>query len=231
MNPGIAAPGPQSLLYHLGELSTLERSAVPPFLEARGSVAFLSAHPRIAVIGSREASPLGLRRASRLAKELTEEGAAIVSGLARGVDTAALRAAIAGRGKAIAVVGTPLDAPAYPKENAELQATIGREHLLVSQFPEGTPVKPENFRARNRTIALIAQAAIVVEASGMSGTLTAAREVLRLGRPLFLLPSSAEDPSLRWPKELLGLGARVLTRSREAYEAVEGSQGHAQPRA
>lgn len=221
MNPGIAAPQPQGVAYYMQPLNALELAALPPYLEGRGCIAYAQAHPRIAIIGSREASPLGLRRATRLAKELTDEGAAIVSGLARGVDTAALRAAIAGRGKAIAVIGTPLDAPAYPRENAELQAEIGRGHLIVSQFPEGTPTRPENFRARNRTIALIAQAAVVVEASDMSGTLTAARELLRLGRPLFLLPSSAEDPSLRWPKELLGMGARVLRESRDVYTAAE----------
>jgi DNA processing protein len=135
----------------------------------------------------------------------------VVSGLAAGIDRAAHEAAIEAGGRTIAVIGTPLD-EIYPKANAGLQARIAREHLLVSQFAPGYPVTPKNFPIRNRTMALLADATVIVEAGEKSGTVGQGWEALRLGRRLFLLESVVTDSNLSWPKELIAYGAEVLAR-------------------
>lgn len=112
----------------------------------------------------------------------------------------------------MAVLGTPLD-QYYPKENRELQDRIAREHLLVSQFPHRYPVQPKNFPIRNRTMALLTDATVIVEAGEKSGSLHQGWEALRLGRLLFILESVASDPALTWPAEMIGYGAQVLSRT------------------
>jgi len=136
----------------------------------------------------------------------------VVSGLASGIDTAAHEAAMRAKGNTIAVLGTSLDR-CYPPENAELQARIGREHLLVSQFPSGEEVALRNFPIRNRTMALLTDATVVVEAAEDSGALQQGWEALRLGRLLFLLESTAGDPTLIWPQQMLDHGAQILSRA------------------
>lgn len=167
--------------------------------------------PRVAIIGTRKPSALGLRRTHDLAKMLVSRDVVIVSGLARGVDTCAHQTAIDARGKTIAVLGTPLD-QFYPKENADLQRKIMAEHLAISQFPHGYTVQPKSFAIRNRTMALIAHATVIVEAGEGSGTLHQGWEVLRLGRPLFLMESLIRDKKLEWPGKMTAYGAQVLTR-------------------
>lgn len=153
----------------------------------------------IAIIGSRKASPAGAKRARQLARQLAERGVVVVSGLADGIDTEALTAAIDAGGKVVAVIGTPLD-QAYPAKNKELQELIYRDHLLVSQFPSGTRTFPSNFPARNRTMAALSDASIVMEASDTSGTLHQAAECVRLGRWLGIAKSVIDDPNLTWPE-------------------------------
>lgn len=137
-------------------------------------------------------------RARRLAKELAARGIVVVSGLAKGVDTEALRAAISARGRVVAVIGTPLQ-KAYPIENAALQEEIAREHLVVSPFATGIRTFPSHFPERNKIMAAIADATVIIEASDTSGTLHQAAECLRLGRWLFIAKSVMDDPSLTWP--------------------------------
>ncbi len=112
---------------------------------------------------------------------------------------------------AIAVLGTPLD-KAYPAKNRELLEAIKRDHLAVSQFPLGYPAKKENFPRRNRTMALISDATVIVEAGEKSGTRSQGWEALRLGRLLFIMRNVADDPGLTWPKEMIGHGAQILSR-------------------
>ena len=194
-----------------GSLTEVERKHAPSALYLAGDMSLLASAPRVSVVGSRQASPEGLRRSRSLAKALVDHGIVVVSGLAEGVDTAAHRGAIEAGGRTMAVLGTPLD-QAYPKANAELQALIGREHLLVTQFAVGHPVQPKNFPLRNRTMALLTDATIIVEAGETSGTVHQGWEALRLGRLLFLLESVASDPQLSWPKEMIRYGAQVLSR-------------------
>jgi DNA processing protein len=159
--------------------------------------------PCVSIVGTREVSDEGRLRASRLARELTAAGAVVVSGLAKGVDHAAHSGAIENGGRTVAVIGTPLD-KAYPAENAALQERIYREHLLISPFAVGEPVFKSNFPARNRVMAALSDATVIVEASDTSGTLHQAAECQRLGRWLFIMRSVAEDRSLKWPASFLG---------------------------
>jgi DNA processing protein len=195
----------------LGTLNDVERRHAPATLYLRGDDDLLRRGPRVAVIGSRKASDAGIRRAQVLARALVRHDMVVVSGLAAGIDRAVHEATIKAGGRTIAVIGTPLD-ETFPKANAELQALIAREHLLVSQFAPGHPVTPKNFPIRNLTMALLTDATVIVEAGERSGTQSQAWEVLRLGRRLYLLESVVSDPSLSWPKQLLAYGAEVLAR-------------------
>jgi DNA processing protein len=116
------------------------------------------------------------------------------------VDTAALTAAIDAGGRVIAVIGTPLE-QAHPVANAALQQEIARRHLLVSQFPAGAPVHKGNFPERNKLMAAISDATVIIEAGDTSGTLHQAAECVRLGRRLFITRSTMEDPSVHWPQK------------------------------
>ena len=121
-----------------------------------------------------------------------------MSGLAAGVDTAAMTAAMEAKGHVVGVIGTPLD-KAYPAANARLQERVYREHLLVSQFAPGTQVRPGNFPTRNKLMAALSDASAIIEASDGSGTLHQADECVRLGRWLFITREMADDRRRKWP--------------------------------
>lgn len=172
-----------------------------PEIFCAGDVDLLK-RPAVSVIGARDVSPEGARRAARVARELARHGVVVTSGLAKGVDSAAHRGALEVGGATIAVIGTPLD-KVYPAENAALQEEIWREHLLVSQFRPGTRTFPSDFPKRNRLMAALTDASIIVEASDTSGTLHQAKECVRLGRWLFIMRSVVEDDRLSWPARFL----------------------------
>ena len=201
----------------LGPLNEVERKNAPKELFYAGDLSVLDAGPRASLVGSRKASERGLRNAQRLASWLVSGGAVIVSGLAEGIDAAAHQAAIDAGGRTIGVIGTPLD-QSYPAKNRQLQARLMQEHLVLSQFPTGYPTHPKNFPIRNRTMALISHATIIVEAADKSGSLHQGWEALRLGRPLFVLDSLMNDPALKWPAELAHYGALPL--SANGLEAI-----------
>ena len=195
----------------LGPLTDVEKKNAPNRLYLAGDVELLKRGPRVSIVGSRQASSEGLRRAAILARALVTHEMVVVSGLAEGIDTAAHLAAIEACGKTVAVIGTPLD-QSYPKSNSELQACIARDYLVVSQFPLGYRTQPKSFPMRNRTMALLTDATVIVEAGEKSGTLHQGWEALRLGRQLFLMESVVLDPTLTWPAEMLRYGAQVLRR-------------------
>lgn len=195
----------------LGPLNPIERKNAPDTIYAEGDVSLLREGSRVAVVGSRKATEDGIKRARIVTRALVEQGITVVSGLAEGIDTVAHRTAIESGGRTIAVLGTPLST-AYPAKNAGLLKEIKRFHLAISQFPEGYPAKSENFPRRNRTMALICDATIVIEAGEKSGTRHQGWEAIRLGRHVYLLENVAGDKSLSWPKELLAYGAQVLRR-------------------
>ena len=157
----------------------------------------------ISIIGTRDVSEEGRRRATRLARELARAGVTVVSGLARGVDVAAHTGAIEARGNTVAVIGTPLS-KAYPAEHSRLQEEIYTSHLLISPFGEGEAVYRANFPKRNRVMAAITDASVIVEASDTSGTLHQAAECQRIGRWLFILKSVVDNERLTWPRKFLG---------------------------
>lgn len=173
-----------------------------PVLYAAGDLDLLKL-PAVAIVGSRKASDEGQRRAARLARELVREGIAVMSGLAAGIDAAAHRAAIEHGGRTIAVIGTALD-KAYPSEHAELQQLIYEKHLLLSPFRLGERTFPSAFPLRNRVMARMARATVIVEASDTSGSLHQAAESIRVGHPVFIAESVVTDPTLTWPARLLG---------------------------
>ena len=188
---------------------TISQQNAPATLYVAGDTTILQTGGRVAIVGSRAASQEGLARAAKLAKILTQRGDVVVSGLAAGIDTAAHKAAITSGGRTIAVLGTPLDRT-YPRENAALQEEIMTRHLALSQFAPGERTHRSSFPERNRTMALLSDVTVIVEAGEKSGTIHQGWEAIRLGRGLFITKSTAENPALTWPKKFLDYGARVL---------------------
>lgn len=176
-----------------------------PLLYYEGDIGLMEL-PSVSIVGSRKASENGQKRARRLARELVASGYVIVSGLARGIDTAAMTSAMAQQGKVIGVIGTPID-EYYPKENKALQDEVAFNHLLVSQVPfykyanQPFSTRRYYFPERNELMAAISDATIIVEASDTSGTLTQARACRHQGRPLFILKSCYDNPNVNWPKK------------------------------
>src|SRR4030042_4083880 len=153
----------------VGPLNDVEEKYAPKEIYVAGALPIPLSSPRSAVIGSRKASSEGLRAASDIARTLARGKVIVVSGLAEGIDTSAHKAAIEEGGHTIAVLGTPLDR-VYPQKNFQLQEIIMRHHLAISQFPVGHPTQPKDFVIRNRLMALISDASIIVEAGGTSGS-------------------------------------------------------------
>ncbi|MCP5055932.1 MAG: DNA-processing protein DprA [bacterium] len=195
----------------LGPLNEVEQKNAPKQLFASGRLSLLAEGRRVSVVGSRNASDDALARARFFSSALVEHGITVVSGLALGIDAVAHETAISAGGSTIGVLGTPLD-QYYPKENRSLQERMMQEQLVVSQFAPGTPGGRKNFPMRNRTMALITDATVIVEAGEKSGTLHQGWEALRLGRLLFLMESVANNPNLTWPSEMIRYGAQVLSR-------------------
>ncbi len=199
----------------LGPLNDFERRYLPEQLFLAGDQSLLQSRPRVSIVGARRATDDGIRRAVKLARILVRHNVIVVSGLAAGVDTAAHQAAMDAGGRTIAVIGTPLDI-SYPRQNWQLQDRIAREHLVVSQYPPGHPTLRANFPRRNRTMALIVDASVIVEASDTSGSLSQGWEALRLNRELFIMRSILDQAELRWPKDMRQYGALVLDDPPEA---------------
>jgi len=208
----------------LGPLNDVEEKYAPKELYVAGDLPIPLPKPRSAVIGSRKASPKALETARQITSTLVQKGVIIVSGLAKGIDTVAHKTTIEEGGDTVAVLGTPLD-KYYPKENAQLQDSIMNNHLAISQFPINYPIQPRNFVIRNRTMALISDISIIVEANDSSGSLHQGWEALRLGRPLFMWESIVKDASLSWPKKMLEYGAMVLTDPEEVLDYLPSNQG------
>lgn len=193
----------------LGPLNAEERLNAPKALYVVGHSEWLRHSPKVSVVGSRDASPAGLKRAAKLARILVSHGAIVVSGLAEGIDAAAHHATIDAGGRTIAVIGTPLT-DTYPAKHRALQQILTRDHLVVSQFSSPQPTSRRNFPMRNRTMALISDASVIVEAGEGSGSLSQGWEALRLGRPLFLMKSILDRGGLTWPRTMLQYGAMIL---------------------
>lgn len=196
----------------------LQLSDPPPLLYLRGDPALLSGR-RVAIVGSRAATPTGRRGAERIARELSEAGVTVVSGLALGIDAAAHRGALAARGGTIAVLGAGPDRP-YPAGNRGLFEEIVERGLLLSEFAPGESPRPYHFPRRNRIIAALSAAVVVVEAARKSGALITADHALDLGREVFGVPGSIENPQAAGVHALLREGAHLLTAGPELLEVM-----------
>jgi Predicted Rossmann fold nucleotide-binding protein involved in DNA uptake len=190
-------------------LNEYEARYAPSRLYVVGRIPIPLPVPRVSVVGTRKPSPEGIEFAKRLVENLVREKVIVVSGLARGIDTVAHRTALERGGETIAVLGTPINV-FYPPENRELQLKLMREHMVISQFSLGSPVARKNFVIRNRTMALLSDATVIVEAGERTGVISQAWESIRLGRPLFVT-SVVESRNPSWLHELKRYGAEVLS--------------------
>ena len=191
----------------------------PALLWTRGTLVADEGERAVAVVGSRAATPLGLAFARSLAADLAAAGLTVVSGLARGIDTAAHQGALEAGGRTVAVLGSGLDA-LYPRENAALARAIERDGAVVSEFPPGTGPWKQNFPRRNRTIAGWARATVVVEAGEKSGALHTARAALEEGRDVLAVPGHPSCPGCAGTNALLRDGAALVRDAGDVLAAL-----------
>ena len=196
----------------------LELTDPPPVLYLRGRLDLLAGR-RIAIVGSRAATPVGRRAAERISRDLSAAGVTVVSGMAFGIDGAAHRGALGECGGTIAVLGSGPDRP-YPSAHRELYERIATEGLLVSEFPPGEMPRPYHFPRRNRIIAALASGVVVVEAARKSGALITVDHALDLGREVFGVPGSLENPQAEGVHALIREGAHLVTSAAEILETM-----------
>lgn len=186
----------------------LEISDPPPLLYADGNLTLLG-RQGLAIVGSRNGSPQGLRNAEAFARTFSLSGLTIVSGLALGIDAAAHRGGLAGDSSTIAVLGTGIDV-VYPARNRALFGDIADRGLLLSEYPIGMPSIAQNFPRRNRLISGLACGCLVVEAAVGSGSLITARFAMEQGREVFAIPGSIHSPLSKGCHALIKQGAKLV---------------------
>ena len=198
-----------------------EIDAAPPVLAVLGDVAAL-AGPCIALVGARNASTNGKRMAELLAHDLATAGLVVVSGLARGIDTSAHTGALRA-GQTVAAIAGGIDV-VYPAENADLQQRVAEHGAVVAEAPFGTAPQARHFPRRNRVIAGLSMAVIVVEAAPRSGSLITARFAAEMNRELFAVPGSPLDPRCRGSNDLLRTGAHLVESASDVLASLPRRQ-------
>jgi DNA processing protein len=199
--------------------SLFEITDPPPFLYVCGE---LRGHETsVAIVGSRRATSYGLMATTRLSEALASHGIAVVSGMARGVDTAAHKGALAVGGRTIGVLGCGID-KIYPPENKGLFNDMARKGALVSEFPLGTLPLAENFPRRNRIISGLSRGVLVVEATENSGSLITAQCALEQGRDVYAVPGSIAFASSRGCNRLIKQGAKLVDCVEDILEELPG---------
>ncbi len=189
----------------------------PVILHVRGDAELLN-QPGIAMVGTRHPTPYGSGMAERLACDLAGQGLVIISGMARGVDTASHRGAITAKGKTVAVFGTGVDV-IYPKENSRLSEQIlSTGGALVSEFALGTFAAPQNFPIRNRILSGMSVGVLVVEAAEYSGTRITARLALEQNRDVFAVPGNVTNKNSWGPNTLIKQGAKLVATWEDVWE-------------
>jgi len=195
-------------------LAELENA--PPVLIVRGNTDLLK-RPAVAIVGARNASAAACRFARGLAQSLAGEGVTVVSGLARGIDTAAHVGSL--DGGTVAVIASGIDI-VFPPENAELQEAVATRGLLIAEQPPGTEPRARHFPYRNRIIAGIAAGTVVVEAAPKSGSLITARLAAEAGREVMAVPGSPLDPRAQGCNGLIREGATLIQSAADIMEAI-----------
>jgi DNA processing protein len=194
----------------------------PTVLYGLGDPAWLS-WPQVAIVGSRNATAIGARTAHGLARDLADAGWSVTSGLAEGIDRAAHEGALAGApGGTVAVVGTGIDLT-YPSRHRDLARRIAGRGAVVSELPVGAPPLARHFPRRNRLIAALVHAVLVVEAAPRSGSLITARLAADLGREVLAVPGSIHSPLARGCNDLIRQGAKLVAVARDILEELPPS--------
>lgn len=201
----------------------LEIPDPPPLLYLRGERRWLAARA-LAIVGSRNATAQGRSNAERFAQSLSDAGLTIVSGLALGIDAAAHRGGLAGRGSTIGVLGCGVDI-CYPPSNRTLYEAIAARGALISEYPLGAPPLPMNFPRRNRLISGLARGCLVVEAALGSGSLITARLAADQGRDVFAIPGSIHSPLARGCHALIKQGAKLVETARDVLDEAPVEPG------
>jgi DNA processing protein len=180
----------------------------PLLLFAIGRKELLSSHS-IAIVGTRRPTPYGLAAAERLGADLAKTGLTVISGMARGIDTAAHKAALAEGGDTVAVLGCGVDV-LYPVENRKLYEEIASRGLLISEFPLGAPAYPQNFPIRNRIVSGVSLGVIIVEGAQHSGSAITAKLAMDQGREVFAVPGNITSKMSWGPNLLIKQGAKLV---------------------
>ncbi len=196
----------------------LEITDPPPLLYVKGNTELLNC-AALAVVGSRNASPQGSANAEAFARELSDGGFTVISGLALGIDAAAHRGGLAGASSSLAVVGNGLDI-VYPARNRDLAHQLAVQGALASEFSLGTPALSVNFPRRNRLISGLARGCLIVEAALKSGSLITARYALEQGREVFAIPGSIHSPLSKGCHLLIKQGAKLVESSNDILEEL-----------
>jgi DNA processing protein len=204
----------QDELYPQKLLNVYDR---PPFIYVLGNLS--KDDINIAIVGSRLASTYGKYTTERISRELALKGITVVSGMARGIDSAAHRGAITAHGRTIAILGSGLDV-IYPPENKKLFADIIQNGAVISEFPLGTPPRSSNFPARNRVISGMSYGVVIVEAGEKSGSLITARLALEQGREVFAVPGSIDAAGSRGTHKLIKQGAKLIENTDDILEEI-----------
>ncbi len=200
----------------------LEISDPPPYLYVKGELR--GSETAVAIVGSRRASTYGMLTTTRLATALADHGITVVSGMARGVDTAAHRGALSGGGRSIGVLGCGVDV-LYPPENRGLFEEMAEKGALVSEFPLGTLPLAENFPRRNRIISGISRGVLVVEAMEKSGSLITAQYALEQGREVFAIPGNINSGASKGTNRLIKQGAKLVECVEDILEELPDRPG------
>jgi len=182
----------------------------PVVLYVWGRLPAVDEHPVIGVVGTRKATPYGLRMAAKIGRELAEQGAVVVSGLAEGCDSASMEAALLAGGVTIGVLGTAINT-VYPAKNKKLFEEVKMRGVLLSEYPPNTRTYPADFKCRNRIITGLSLGVVVAEAPAHSGTRNTADHALEQGRDVFAVPGNVDAQASCGCNELLSQGAIVAT--------------------
>jgi len=175
-------------------------------LYLRGNLPIVDDEATVAIVGTRDCTPYGVTSAEGIGYRLAQHGVLVVTGLARGIDTAAARGAMRGGGRVIGVIGSGIDI-VYPPENAALFDAVARSGAIISEYPPGTPALRGHFPSRNRIISGLSLGVTVIEAPKKSGALITAARALEQGRDVFTLPGNVDARSCEGSNSLLREGA------------------------